>query len=203
MIFTTENNLPKFMKNKWKIRVVVGIVLLTVTILFAYWQIRQFEIGLIRGPDLYEEMDLPITHELLDSAAVGLRKYHEQYGHYPKIEGKYFFDSIRKYINIPNVYIYVDSMNIDQDTIFVKNRGDTGWTRVQRVAPKDTISSENSNNFHLNYQTRVRSYLGVGMYKLTIIYRHIEPDSFFIYSIGKNLINENGKGDDIVYKKNK
>lgn len=169
------------MKKNWKIRVIVGIFILVITILFAYWQLRQFELGLIKGPDLYDEQTLPCTYNLLDSAAIGLRKYHTLFGHYPQAEGKYFFNSIKQFINVSDVYVYADSFTTKGDTIIIRKHG----------AKK------------FDYLNIDHTYLGVGIPQLTITYRRITPDSFLLYSVGKNLVDENGKDDDIVYERKK
>jgi hypothetical protein len=179
MIFLPDKFIPNFIRNSWKMRVLIGIFLTLIIISIVYLEIKQWELDLVRGPDLYDEMDLPITHELLDSVAVGLQKYHDQFGYYPQIEGKYFFDSIKKYQNISDVYVYADSITSKGDTIVVKKH------------LKDRLFA---------YKSISHTYLGVGIPALRIIYMRITPDSFLLYSVGKNLIDERGKGDDIVYK---
>jgi hypothetical protein len=193
-----ENYLPKFMKNNWKYRVVISIILVLLTILFFYWQMKKIGIELIKGPDLYEELDLPITHDILDSVAIGLRKYRLDHGSYPKINGKYFFDSIKTYTKMSKLYIYADSINDSNDTIFVKNRGDVGWV-------KTLVVSENHDNYKdiqhskIDLSSNVHNYIAVGQNRLYIVYCYKTSDSFLLYSVGKNIKDEHGHGDDVVY----
>ncbi len=173
MIFIQEKYLPNFLKKNKGIRVLVGIFLIFFLFVFVYWQIKRTEQNIIRGPDLYNELKIPITYNLFDSLATGLYKYRVQFGHFPQIEGKYFFDSIKPYTNISYIYIYSDSI---------------------------TKKPLNKNS---NYLTKNHTFIGIGNKELTIMYKPISPDSFLLYSIGKNLIDESGKGDDIVFRKNR
>lgn len=132
----------------------------------------------IHGPDLYNEVDAKIIPELLDSAAMGLSRFHSAHGHYPQVEGKYFLDSIKEYVNINDAYVYADSLGRQGDTVLVKKP-------IGRM---------------FDYKIVNHTYIGVGIPELTIIYRHIAPDSFLLYSVGKNLVDERGKGDDIIYR---
>ncbi len=171
--------IPSIIKKNRILQIILSVLFFVLVILFIFWQAKQMVDSFSRGPDLYDEMELPITHELLDSAAKGLSIYQQNYGHYPQIEGKYFLDSIKQYININDVYVYADSLSRNGDTIPVK----------KFVGKK------------FNYRLISHTYIGVGIRELTIIYRNITPNSYFLYSVGKNLIDEHGKGDDVVYKR--
>ncbi len=167
----------ELLKN-YKRRIAVGIFLICLTILFLYWQSKEFLADMTRGPDLYNEVDLPITYEMMDSVSSGLEKYRHHFGHYPNVSGKYFLDSIKQYLAIPDVYIYADSIDKNNDTGVVR----------KKVGDK------------FKYETYAHTYVGIGTEKLILVYKRINPDSFRLYSVGKNLIDEDGKGDDIEFQ---
>ncbi len=201
MIPIPERFIPRVIKQKRWLQIVLGITIVGLLISFAYWQLRQMQLSFIHGPDLYNELDAKIISELLDSTATGLHKYHSDYGHYPQISGKYFIDSIRKYVHIEDVYIYADSINRTRDTLFVKNRGDVGWVKPMKIGDSNSVGDFTMNDF--DQHSPVHTYVGVGIPELTIIYRPVAPDSFLLYSVGKDLKDDHGKGDDVVYKKRK
>ncbi len=89
-----------------------------------------------------------ITYELFDSVKVGLKRYKAIYDQYPNYTGKYFFDSIKTLLNIPDVYVYADS--ITKDGILIP---------IKKFAGKS-----------FDYLTISNTYLGVGHKDLIIIY---------------------------------
>ena len=122
-------------------------------------------------------LDKIITEELFDSVKVGLDIYKLIHNHYHKCSGKYFFDSIKTLIGIPDAYVYADSLSKDGKFISIK-----------KLAGKQ-----------FDYTNISHTYLGVGIKELTIIYRYKDNDSFELYSVGENYLDENGEGDDLQY----
>jgi len=49
------------------------------------------------------------------------------------------------------------------------------------------------------YKNISNTYLGAGIRDLTIIYKYISDESFVVYSVGENYLDEDGEGDDIIY----
>ena len=122
-------------------------------------------------------LDKIITQELFDSVKVGLEKFKIINGHYPNYDGKYFFDSIKTFVSIPAVYVYADSLNTNGEYFSIK----------KKVGEK------------FNYKDISNTYLGIGNKDLIIIYKYLSKNSFKLYSVGENYLDENGDGDDILY----
>jgi len=154
-----------------------ALVVLTILAIGTYFLINNFKNNFMQGERLFG-LDKNITYKLFDSVKVGLERFKNQYDHYQNYSGKYFFDSIKTLVLIPEVYVYADSINEDGQLI-----------PITKLAGKT-----------LNYLTVSHTYLGVGHKDLTIIYRYISNEFYKLYSVGENCIDENGKCDDIVYK---
>jgi len=116
---------------------------------------------------------------LMDSAAIGIERYHVSHGYYPKVSGKYFVDSVKRLVNLDacEVYIYADTVSASGGMGPLLRRGGKSFPFLQ-----------------LDH-----TYFGVGHWKSTIIYRLLGSDSYLLYWIGNNEIDEAGKGDDVVY----
>ncbi len=122
-------------------------------------------------------LDKIITQELFDSVKVGLEKFKILNNHYPNTSGKYFFDSIKTFVSISDVYVYADSTNTNGEVFPIE----------KKVGEK------------FNYKNLSNTYLGVGNKDLVIIYIYLSENSFKLYSVGENYLDENGAGDDILY----
>jgi hypothetical protein len=180
MIPIPEKFLPKVIKNHLAARILAGVLLVLLILVFALWQIRNVRFWEDDYKRLYA-LDRKITIDLFDSSVVGLRMFHSRFGHYPHTNGKYFLDSIKEYVDFDDIYVYADSLTANGDTLLIK----------KPVGEK------------FNYRSLKNIYFGIGDASQTIIYHYIEPDTFLLYSVGENCIDEGGKGDDIVYKDGK
>lgn len=118
------------------------------------------------------EFDRAVSRTLLDSARTGLVRFYAANGHYPHSSGKYFVDSIAPFVRFDHAYLYMDS-TAEDGRIVPKNLAFRG-TRIVR-----------------------NMYLGAGTAALTIIYRPLSDSTYLLYSVGLNLTDENGDGDDI------
>lgn len=52
----------------------------------------------------------------MDSAYVGLNRFYKDKGHYPAIEGKYFFDSIKTYLGTLKASVFTDKDDFGVDS---------------------------------------------------------------------------------------
>jgi len=177
MIPVPERFVPRFIKQNRKIRSILFICLMLVFISSMIYTAKRIEESFRAGPRLVELREA-ITRHLFDSVATGLRIYLAEHGHYPEVDGKYFFDSIKQYINIDEVCIYADSVDKDGKMEPIKKHG----------------------RMKFDYRRTTNTYLGVGSPTLTIIYRRLSPNSYLLYSVGENCIDEGGQGDDVVYR---
>jgi len=166
-------------KYKWFYRIVAKLLSFGFMIGMAYYHFIRLNEETQSGRD-FSELRLEITHELLDSAAVGLERFYQQNGHYPTSQGKYFFDSIKQYIHANDVYVYNDSVSTENDTIPIKKKLGK-----------------------FNFLDKSFCYFGIGTSEQTIIYKLVTTKSYKLYSVGENYRDENGSGDDIVYQRKK
>lgn len=105
-----------------------------------------------------------IAEDLLDSADMGLSRYFQIHHKYPDQNGKYFYNSIREYVDIREINIYTDSVHIkpnNRDSLIIKH------------------------------------FIGIGSRGCFISYRK-KDNTYLLYYIGENGIDEYGNGDDIV-----
>lgn len=168
-----SNRIDNFYRKKKLIFIsLVSGLIITVLILFLFLINK----GLKEGPDL-SYLDKIITHEILDSCALGLERFQNLYGTYPRVEGKYFFDSIKILVNISHAYIYPDSAN-----------GNNFMGMKAKIKRETLLKMKNL-------------FLGIGRPEQYISYIYLAPNSYRLYSVGKNGIDERGKGDDMVYSK--
>lgn len=161
--------------NRWIYSLSIAIfsmILLT----FGIIQIKQDE-QLVKHGVVRSDLRRKITYQLFDSVSYALERYKYSNGQYPQIHGKYFFDSIKSYVGIIEVYVFADSIKLT-DTLIM------GWGTTQRY----------------NYKTTRNTYLGISSPEQYIKYKPV-GDKYIIYSIGENWIDENGGGDDILYQK--
>jgi hypothetical protein len=153
------------------------LIVLTILAIGTYFLINNLKNNFMQG-ERHSGLDDNITYELLDSVKVGLERYKAIYGQYPNYSGKYFFDSIKTLLTIPDTYVYADSINESGKIIPIK-----------KFAGKS-----------FDYLTVPHTYLAVGNKDLFIIYKYISNNSYKLYTVGENCIDENGKGDDISIK---
>ncbi len=52
------------------------------------------------------------------------------------------------------------------------------------------------------YHMIEHTFLGVGTRDLSIVFEPLNRDSFLLYSVGENKIDEHGQGDDVPYQTN-
>lgn len=159
------------MNKFFKSLTVIIIVVIGVYFLIFYLQKN------ILPSERHSGLDKIITQELFDSVKVGLEKFKILNNHYPNTSGKYFFDSIKTFVSIPDVYVYADSINSSGEVFPIKKQ-------VGEM---------------FNYKNLSNTYLGVGNKDLVIIYKYLSENSFKLYSVGANYLDENGAGDDILY----
>lgn len=176
MIGVPEKRVPKFIRESRKARVALGAGVLLIFVVTFFYQVRKYGESLMHG-ERKSELDVRITQSLFDSSVIGLQKYRAEHGHYPKEDGKYFFDSIKHYLHVSDIYIYADSTDVSGRIVPIKKR----------------VGKE------FYFQNVRRTFLGVGRAEQAIIYQHLAPDSFLLYSVGENEIDEYGAGDDIVH----
>src|SRR5258708_4460823 len=105
MIPIPDRFLPPFIRHNPKARLFLMIFLPVAGILLVIYEAKEIDRS-FRSGARFAELDETITLHLFDSAAVGLKVFYASHGHYPQTEGKYFFDSIKQYINIDEVYVY-------------------------------------------------------------------------------------------------
>ena len=127
----------------------------------------------------HTEMRRNISLAIFDSVKVALERFHTSHGHYPKCEGKYFLDSLKPYITVSDVYVYADSLD--------------------PAGINHALRKPVGNQY--DWMSVSHTYIGVSRPELSIVYRFRYPDTFLLYWVGENGIDENGRGDDLVYKK--
>jgi len=171
MIGIPEELVPNFIR---KNRIIITFIVIFLLIV-SYVLLRKINEG-TRSDSSLSDFRYKLTKMLLDSSAKGLNQYYKVHGKYPQCNDKYFFDSIKTYINVPIAYIYADS---------IKANGQIG----------KTIKTIDEKIVHKLSHT----YLGIGTSDQFITYRLLTPSKYKLYSIGENLIDENGKGDDELY----
>lgn len=124
----------------------------------------------------HERLNRAIAARLMDSAAVGLDRFYQQNGHYPQIDGKLFFDSIKTLVGDIKPYVYTDKQRIDSKYWSVDD-----------------------------YRSVDSCFIGNGNYDSAIIYRRLsekdKKSNYLLYWVGQNYIDEHGTGDDMVYEK--
>lgn len=122
--------------------------------------------------------------KLLGIAADGLSKFNEVNGRYPSIDGKYFFDSIK-------VYLDEDFGGDEFQFVFV--------TEYDRFGRLERIVGEPSKNILMRIDS---CYLAVWQAKSYISYVRPtkEGDKPMLYWVGLNWQDEKGEGDDVVYE---
>ncbi len=157
------------------------IIFLGVFIIVSYYGIKTVSEEFIKG-EVHEELKEIESKRLLDSSYIGLCRFKNKHGHYPNINGKYFFDSIKTFIGDIEPYVYADTLG---------NDGKMGTIPNALSFP--------------DYLHRSNCFIGVGIPELMIIYRIDlnKMEGFTIYSVGFNYIDENGEGDDIVWEPKK
>lgn len=126
----------------------------------------------VNTPD-HSHLHYMVSQGLMDTAYIGLRRFYNDKGHYPTMEGKYFFDSIKTYVGRMKTYVFSDS-----------------WQVASKPFGVD------------NYLDVDSCFLSIGD-DMPIIYRYRKNSTFLLYSVGENEIDERGTGDDIVYKKDR
>lgn len=109
----------------------------------------------------HEYLNNQIAENLINISRDGLQKYKKENGHFPRVSGKYFVDSIKKYIKL-DAYYYADSVKSD------------GNIKVLSWSDKDDS---------LNYMNSKNVYLAVGRSGNYISYRFIEQDTFSLFLI--------------------
>ncbi len=177
MILVPRYRLPKSAKeNPTRRTIVIISIAAAVLLLFAY-DYKQSVRELIEGPRL-KELDKRIALDLFDSVGVALEKYRENRGQYPQVDGKYFFDSVKRYVNISNVLVYADTFDSH------------GVARAFEALPGKRF----------DYRNISHTYLGVGRGESLIVYKPRPPNSYLLYWIGENGADEGGLGDDLVFR---
>ena len=97
------------------------LIVITILPIGTYFLINNLKNNFLRG-ERHSGLDENITYELFDSVKVGLERYKAIYGQYPNYSGKYFFDSIKTLLTIPDAYVYADSINEGGKIIPIKKR---------------------------------------------------------------------------------
>jgi len=157
-------------------KILIPIFFLILIILGYLFLIKIIKDGIRQGPD-YSDMRKKITMEILDSCSAGLKRYYQLHGDFPKYGGKYFLDSIKTLVSINDAYIYPDSANGDN------------FIRIKLKIKRDSLLK--SHNL----------FIGIGRPEQYIKYKYLTNNSFMLYSVGENGIDENGSGDDIMIKR--
>jgi hypothetical protein len=156
-----------------RIKLILTIILIFTVIFLIYISLEKLKQDLSKGENL-TDLRLAITRNLLDSCEVGLSRYRNVNGHLPTMQGKYFLDSIKDYIQLKpiRVYIYYDS----------------------------TVTGGQTKTFEIsvNPQEHFNLFLGIGRPEQTIIYRYISKNEYMLYSVGENWKDEGGTNDDIA-----
>jgi len=175
MIPVPEKIVLWFTHQRKSVRLLVGICWFLALLLPLLYELRQARLEVMTGRT-FEELHRSVGLELCDSAALGLERFGDHYGHYPDIEGKYFFDSIKTFLKVDGIYVYVDSMDVN------------GRMKVVRRPVTK----------HFYYERLNHTYLGGGRPELTIIYRRLSPTKYLLYWVGENLEDDGGQGDDVL-----
>ncbi len=177
MTLDSQQNRPRLNVGARRRGLLITVLVFVILTCAGIYEFRQLRESLSSGYRM-EGLRKEITVDLFDSVSVGLRQFYSHRGHYPSTEGKYYYDSIKQYVSVPEVYVYADSMD-----------GSGHGIAVAKPVGE-------SFNFHDIEHT----YLGVGSSDMTIRYKRLTPDSYLLYSIGENKLDEAGGGDDVVYK---
>jgi hypothetical protein len=173
-----EERIPLWIRRHPSTRILLLACLGLVFISLLFQEVVTLKRELVEGPRL-SELNKKVAHDLLDSAAVGLERFHIVHGRYPSASGKYFLDSIRQFINCESIKVYICA-----DTI-----SESGQIIVLREGFDDIHPIHRFQN----------TYLGVGHPSSLILYQAKSPNSYRLYWIGENQIDEGGEGDDIRY----
>ena len=177
MIPIPEKLVPTFIKQNPRLRRAMAALLLGLLIAAAYYFFVQVSNNMHKGRNL-SDLRVLITNELLDSVSLGLKRFSDVHKRFPQTSGKYFFDSVKVYVTVPDVYVYADSTTPDGTVIAVQKRAGKKF----------------------QYKDIPNTYIGVGTPRQILVYKLLSPASYVLYSVGENSLDENGQGDDIVYK---
>ena len=123
---------------------------------------------------------------LLSIAADGLAEFYNEKGRFPLNDGKYFFDSIK---------VFLDDYPEDDmfQFVFVTERDQFGYVeRIVGQPSKERLMEIDS------------CYLATWQHQSYISYISPKQGShhYLLYWVGLNWEDENGKGDDVVYDAN-
>jgi hypothetical protein len=177
MIPIPGNLIPTSIRDSWKVRAIVALLSVVVVTAILIYDFKQSARELIEGPRLVE-LDKQIALHLFDSVSVALNAYRTEHGYYPQVDGKYFFDSLKRYVNVSDVLVYADTFDSH------------GVARAIQNPPGKRF----------DYHNISHTYLGVGRSENIIVYKHLPPNSYLLYWIGENVIDEGGSGDDLVFR---
>lgn len=165
-----------FMSKRFIYIISLAVLFIVISIIVVNQLLLYFGRQFLQG-ETHRELSREVTFELLDSAHIGLERYKQKHGYYPEIEGKYFFDSIKTEVGKFECYVYADSIIIS-----------------------DSLGMGDDNLYKTyDYRKIGYTYLGVRQPQEYITYKRI-GNGYKLYSIGQNEIDENGEGDDVVYK---
>ncbi len=163
-------------KNKNKLFQIIMLIsllsaFLIIVLLYLFIKKTNFKEG-----EKHDILQNTIAKDILNESYLGLIKYKVKYGNYPNTNGKYFLDSIIYFMNKKEPYIYFDTLSDENKIITI------GFGIQVNPALHDSI------------------YFGIGNPQYYINYYKFQ-DSFLLYYVGFNGIDEFGKGDDLLYNK--
>ena len=163
----------KFLKNK---KIIICLSFFLILVLGIVCLKKMLREAMNDGGD-YSGLNRSITLEIFDSCSIAFDRYHKVYGHFPKYEGKYFYDSIKCFTNVSDAYLYADAVVRDSFPLYK-----AGIKRDSLLKMKNL-------------------FIGIGTAKQYIVYKYLSNNYYILYSVGENDIDENGIGDDIVFKR--
>lgn len=170
--------------NKTKIILISCMLLLTIIIIVCFF--KTYKIDFI--PD-YSALTEKIAEEQMKNINISLERYYKNNNSYPTMLGKYFFPSLKDYLSIDPIYLYLDSSFGIKNSILSLSDFDQ-MRKENKITNKEYISIVNSNKIIIG--------LGHPIYYLVV--KKLNQLNLTIYFVGKNGIDENGMGDDIIFR---
>ena len=175
---------------KYKISKVVALLLVTVFALKLLYILFFADIKkeVNKGRDSYD-FDLYIANKHLLILNKYFENYKKKYDTLPLLDKKFFYNKIKNDIKIDEVYVYYDSLLNDKQMNI--NMTMFNWDyQNKKISLVEKEKFINSNKL----------FLGMGHSENYIVYKRLSKSKFQIYFVGKNGIDDDGYGDDVLLK---
>ena len=175
---------------KYKISKVVALLLVTVFALKLLYILffADIKTEVNKGKDSYD-FDLYIANKHLLILNKYFENYKKKYDTLPLLDKKFFYNKIKNDIKIDEVYVYYDSLLNDKQMNI--NMTMFNWDyQNKKISLVEKEKFINSNKL----------FLGMGHSENYIVYKRLSKSKFQIYFVGKNGIDDDGYGDDVLLK---